>query len=144
MHVVLETKRKNPRDHLFQLPGCIGPKRVSRVLGSCFLVLDLFQNSSPSLPLTKGLVCPRGSAVCPGRVTSPLRPPAATPPPMLWSPGPQSGRTLWDFHEPLHFPSTHDLGAYALEDFVTIFPTRLACSPRSGSSCRAELKHCLG
>lgn len=49
VHVVLEIKRQNPGDHLFQLPGSVGPERVSLVLGSSFLVLGLFQNSSPGL-----------------------------------------------------------------------------------------------
>lgn len=53
------------------------------------------------------------------------------------------GAGLWDFHQALGFPGTNDLGAFASEDFTIVFPMRLACSPHSGSSRRAELKHCF-
>lgn len=58
MHIVLETRRKDPGDHCFQLLHHIGPKRVRIILCSHFLVVGLFHNSS-----LFGLVCPRGSEV---------------------------------------------------------------------------------
>lgn len=38
---------------------------------------------------------------------------------------------------------THDCRAFALEDFVILFPPRLACCPCSGSRFRAEALFCL-
>lgn len=121
MRVVLETKRENPRDHLLQLPGCIGLERVSQqaawlLFPSPWFIPEFFTFSTY-------LTCSRGSAVCPGRDTSPLRRPAAPP---------CSGALA---------QRTHDCRAFALEDFVILFPPRLACCPCSGS--RLELKHCF-
>lgn len=133
-------QKKEPRRSLTAASWLHRSREGQRCTG--FPVLGLFQNSSSSLPLTKGLVCPGGSAVCTGRGTS--TPGASRSPTTLCGALACEGAELLGIFTRLFaFPAQIILGLLPWRTSRQFSQQGLPCSPHSGSSRRAELKHCF-